>query len=52
MLYCASVYNRSHEFVSVCESIGVGSESICSNNKLNVMFVVWSKFAGVILLNY
>jgi len=49
---CASVYKRSHEFVSVCESVGVGSDSIASNNKLSVKSVVRSKFGGVILLNY
>jgi len=45
---CVSVYKRSHEFVSVCESVGVSSDSIGSNNKLNVRSVVRSKFAGVI----
>jgi len=36
----------------VCESIGVGSDDIGSNNMLNVRSVVKSKFAGVISLNY
>jgi len=44
----ASVYKRSHEFVSVHDSVGVGSDSISSNNKLNVRSVVRSKFGGVI----
>jgi len=43
---------RSHKFVSACESVGVGSDGIGSNNKRNVRFVVRSKFAGVISLNY
>ena len=54
MLYCQIVllFIKDHEFVPVCESVDVGSDSIGNNNKLNVRSVVRSKFAGVISLNY
>ena len=51
MLYCQIVLLliKDHMNLSVRASVGVGSNSIASNSKLNVRCVVRSKFAGVIL---